>query len=97
MGFVLIAPLTILTSNAADSQKGSALATLSVARQIGLTISPTIFGMFIQRGFDKLEQIIPEKLAAHDIDINSLPSSELEKLSELSYAYIQANIDKIPI
>src|SRR5699024_2813914 len=48
-GFVLGAPLTVLTSNAAGKQKGSALGTLSVARQIGLTISPTIFGAFIQR------------------------------------------------
>src|SRR5699024_1644565 len=56
-GFVLGAPLTVLTSNAAGSQKGSALGTLSVARQIGLTISPTIFGMFIHRGFAKLEHI----------------------------------------
>src|SRR5699024_10012936 len=95
-GFVLGAPLTVLTSNAAGSQKGSALGTLSVARQIGLTISPTIFGMFIYRGFAKLEHIIPDKLATHNIDIDSIQSNELEKLSELSYTDIQSNIDKIP-
>src|SRR5699024_5276890 len=38
-GFVLGAPLTVLTSNAAGKQKGSAIGTLSVARQVGLTIS----------------------------------------------------------
>src|SRR5699024_1815495 len=51
-GFVLGAPLAVLTSNAAGTQKGSALGTLSVARQIGITISPTLFGAFIQRGFN---------------------------------------------
>src|SRR5699024_2510408 len=40
-GFVLAAPLTVLTSNAAGTQKGSGLGTLSVARQSGITISPT--------------------------------------------------------
>src|SRR5699024_8995593 len=67
-GFVLGAPLTVLTANAAGSQKGSAIGTLSVARQIGLTISPTIFGAFIQRGFSSLGERIPEKLQEHGID-----------------------------
>src|SRR5690625_1570134 len=57
-GFVLGAPLTVLTSNAAGTQKGSALGTLSVARQIGLTIAPTVYGTFIQRGFSNLGEII---------------------------------------
>src|SRR5699024_1811731 len=57
-GFLLGAPLTVLTANAAGKQKGSAIGTLSVARQIGLTIAPTIFGTFIQRGFSQLGTLI---------------------------------------
>src|SRR5699024_4940397 len=70
--------------------------TLSVARQIGLTISPTIFGTFIQRGFSNLGQIIPEKLQQHGVDSNEIPASELEKLSEQSYSDIQSSIEQIP-
>lgn len=95
-GFMLGAPLTVLTSNAAGSQKGSALGTLSVARQIGLTISPTIFGVFIQRGFSTLGEIIPEKLQAHGVDPNDIPEEEITKFSSLSYADIQSNIEQIP-
>jgi hypothetical protein len=95
-GFVLGAPLTVLTANAAGTQKGSALGTLSVARQIGLTISPTVFGTFIQRGFSNLGQIIPEKLQAHGVDPNDIPPGELEKISGQSYSDIQSSIAQIP-
>lgn len=95
-GFVLGAPLTVLTSNAAGTQKGSALGTLSVARQIGLTISPTIFGTFIQRGFSNIGQIIPEKLQAHGIDPNKIPEGSMDNISGASYSDIQSSIAQIP-
>lgn len=95
-GFVLGAPLTVLTSNAAGSQKGSALGTLSVARQIGLTISPTIFGALIQRGFSKIGQMIPQKLSEHGIDPENIPEDAITSLDESSYSSIQAQIEEIP-
>lgn len=95
-GFVLGAPLTVLTSNAAGTQKGSALGTLSVARQIGLTISPTVFGTFIQRGFSNIGSIIPEKLQAHGVDPTKIPGDAMEKIKETSYSNMQENIERIP-
>lgn len=95
-GFVLGAPLTVLTSNAAGKQKGSALGTLSVARQIGLTISPTIFGAFIQRGFSKIGTIIPEKLQEHGVNPGDMPPDAMEQLKNTNYSDIQASIEKIP-
>lgn len=95
-GFVLGAPLTVLTSNAAGRQKGSALGTLSVARQIGLTISPTLFGAFIQRGFSQMGSIIPEKLQAHGVNPDDVPKEQIEKLASTNYSDIQASINQIP-
>lgn len=95
-GFVLGAPLTVLTSNAAGKQKGSALGTLSVARQIGLTISPTIFGAFIQRGFSRIGSIIPEKLKAHGVDPSDMPDDTMNALSGTNYSGIQDKIEQIP-
>src|SRR5699024_821682 len=95
-GFVLGAPLTVLTSNAAGKQKGSALGTLSVARQIGLTISPTIFGAFIQRGFSKMGSLIPEKMQAHGVDPSNMPDEALESLANTNYSDIQKTIESIP-
>lgn len=96
-GFVLGAPLTILTSNAAGKQKGSAIGTLSVARQVGLTISPTIYATFIQNGFSKLGILIPEKLQAHGIHLDDVPEGMMEQVSEIGYADLTAQIDQIPI
>lgn len=95
-GFVLGAPLTVLTSNAAGKQKGSALGTLSVARQIGLTISPTIFGAVIQRGFSQIGSLIPEKLQAHGVNPEDMPDGALDSLSDTNYSDIQETIEKIP-
>jgi len=95
-GFVLGAPLTVLTSNAAGTQKGSALGTLSVARQIGLTISPTIFGTFIQRGFGNIGDIIPKKLQEHNINPEDVPEDAMSSLGDTSYTAIQEQIEQIP-
>lgn len=96
-GFVLGAPLTILISNAAGKQKGSAIGTLSVARQIGLTISPTIYATFIQNGFSKLGTLIPEKLQAHGINLDDVPEGMMERVSDISYADLTTQINQIPI
>lgn len=96
-GFVLGAPLTVLISNAAGSQKGSAIGTLSVARQVGLTISPTIYATFIQNGFSKLGTLIPEKLQASGIDLNDIPEGTMEQVDEIGYADLTEQINQIPV
>lgn len=94
-GFVLGAPLTVLTSNAAGTQKGSAIGTLSVSRQIGLTISPAIFAAFIQTGFNKIGALIPLKLKENGIDSSQLPEGALEELTTTSYGELQGKIDQV--
>lgn len=96
-GFLLGAPLTILTSNAAGKQKGSAIGTLSVARQVGITISPTIYATFIQNGFSKLGTLIPERLEAHGVDLNDTPQGMMEQVSEIGYADLMEQINQIPV
>lgn len=96
-GFVLGAPLTILTSNAAGKQKGSAIGTLSVARQVGITISPTIFATFIQNGFSKLGTLIPEKLQAHGINPDDIPEGMMDQVSDGGYARFTEQINQIPV
>src|SRR5690625_5068211 len=96
-GFVLGAALTILTSNADGKQKGSAIGTLSVARQIGLTISPTIYATFIHNGFSKLGALIPEKLQAHGIDLDDVPEGMMEQVSEIGYADLTTHMEQVQI
>ncbi len=54
MGIILGAPLNILATEKLLTDKGTALATLSLTRQIGMTIAPTIYAGFIARGFNEL-------------------------------------------
>lgn len=54
MGILLGAPLNILATERLEKDKGTAVAGLSLARQIGMTIAPTIYAGFIARGFNKI-------------------------------------------
>ncbi|WP_099222740.1 MFS transporter [Listeria costaricensis] len=98
-GFLIGAPLSVLASNAAGEEKGSALGTLSVARQIGLTIAPTIYATLIQNGFGQLKTIIPEKLQQNGISPQDIPASEWQKFSSSTGNMndLASQIDKIPV
>lgn len=57
MGILLGAPLNILATERLEKDKGSALAGLSLARQIGMTIAPTIYAGFIVRSFNQIPNL----------------------------------------
>lgn len=57
MGFLLGAPLNILATERLEKDRGSALAGLSLLRQIGMTIAPTIYAGFIVRGFNQIPDL----------------------------------------
>ena len=57
MGIILGAPLNILATERLHSDKGTAISTLSLSRQIGMTIAPTIYAGFIARGFNELPSL----------------------------------------
>jgi len=56
LGFLLGAPLNVLVGESAKKdQYGTSIGTLSLTRQIGLTLFPTIFASFITSGVMKIE------------------------------------------
>ncbi|OUM97208.1 MAG: MFS transporter [Thermobacillus sp. ZCTH02-B1] len=57
IGIILGAPLNILATEGLQSNKGTALASLSLLRQIGMTIMPTIYAGFIARGFNNMGEL----------------------------------------
>lgn len=57
MGIILGAPLNILATERLENNRGTAIAGLSLVRQIGMTIAPTIYAGFIARGFNKLPEL----------------------------------------
>lgn len=59
LGILLGAPLNVLAGNSArENEQGSALGALSLVRQIGLTLFPTLFAGFIAGGSSKAEQAL---------------------------------------
>lgn len=74
LGIMLGAPLNVLVGMSAESGKqGSALGTLSLVRQIGLTLFPTIYAGFITGGFTNVYPVIKDKYGneiLHNLHIN---------------------------
>lgn len=59
LGFLLGAPLNVLVGeNARGDQYGSALGALSLMRQIGLALFPTIFASFVSGGVMRIEPVV---------------------------------------
>lgn len=88
MGIILGAPLNMLATERLSSDKGSALGTLSLARQIGMTIAPTIYAGFIARGYNQLPglfqnefpKVLEENLA--NAPISEAGMAELHQISD---------------
>lgn len=58
-GFLLGAPLNVLAGESSEkSNQGSALGMLSLARQMGLVMFPTLFAGLIAKGFLQVEQAV---------------------------------------
>ena len=57
MGILLGAPLNILATEKLEDNKGTALASLSLLRTIGMTLAPTIYAGFIARGFSEIPSL----------------------------------------
>src|SRR5699024_8169553 len=89
LGFLLGAPLNVLISESArEDQYGTSLGTLSLVRQVGLTLFPTLFASFITTGVIKIEPIIDETFGKQLLDIG-----EFEKGTE--YSQIISEINKL--
>jgi len=84
MGVILGAPLNILATEGLNANKGTALASLSLLRQIGMTIAPTIYAGFIARGYKNMGELF--KTDFQDILKDNVAQANLsqEALDELA-------------
>ncbi len=103
LGFMLGAPLNVLASESVkEAQYGSALGTLSLIRQMGMTIFPTVFAGFITMSLSKLEGALDQFGDAADgiISKGISDASEgfgevMDKISELSDPTLQAKMTEV--
>lgn len=84
IGVILGAPLNILATEGLKSDKGTALASLSLLRQIGMTIAPTIYAGFIARGYNNMGNLFKNDF--QDVLQNNVAQASLSKdaLGELA-------------
>lgn len=89
LGMMLGAPLNVLAgASSSEEGKGSALGTLSLARQIGLTLFPTVFAGFIAGGFAQVEPMVQEEFKDEAIQIEAVDAE--------NYLTLKNQVEKIP-
>lgn len=87
IGILLGAPLNILATQRLEKDKGTALAGLSLARQIGMTIAPTIYAGFIVRGFNQIPELFKTdfgKILQDNVEKADLSPSAMEELQQIA-------------
>lgn len=89
LGFLLGAPLNVLVGESAKKgQYGTSLGTLSLTRQIGLTLFPTVFASFITSGVMKIEPTFKSVFGETMIPFQNVDEGE-------GYGEVISEIEKI--
>jgi len=86
MGIILGAPLNILATEGLTANKGTALASLSLLRQVGMTLAPTIYAGFLARSFNKIGDLFATEfpgILQENVERANLPPEALAELSEI--------------
>src|SRR5699024_7215003 len=89
LGFLLGAPLNVLVGEQAkNTEYGTALGSLSLARQVGLALFPTVFAGFISTGVMKIEPVVD---ATFEEPVIAFPTTDKGE----GYGEIIAEIDAL--
>ncbi|MCY9398941.1 MFS transporter [Bacillus haynesii] len=79
-GFLLGAPLNMLVSEAAKQDYGTALGTLSLVRQMGMTLAPALYAGYITAGYENIGTHIKHKLNDAGMPIKGFTGGETDVL-----------------
>ena len=99
MGIILGAPLNMLATEKLQANKGTALATLSLTRTLGMTLAPTIYAGFIARGYNEMPALFktdfPEILQGNlaKANLSQEGAAELQQLTAQMSSGASANTD----
>lgn len=102
-GIMLGAPINVLVSEQAGADKGIGLATSSLARQMAMSIAPTIYAGFIARSFMSIGDKIQAGFTEIGLNGNADPSMlgmlgmNGEAQESISIEQLRSAIDGIPL
>ncbi|MCY8222177.1 MFS transporter [Bacillus haynesii] len=77
-GFLLGAPLNMLVSESAKQDYGTALGTLSLVRQMGMTLAPALYAGYITAGYENIGTHIKHKLNDAGMPIKGFTGGETD-------------------
>lgn len=95
LGFLLGAPLNVLIGESSGKEQyGTSLGTLSLTRQMGLTLFPTVFASFVTTGVIKIEPTIQSTFGETNIDFSHVEKGEgygeiIAEISKMDDPYLQ--------
>ncbi|MEC0753156.1 MFS transporter [Bacillus haynesii] len=93
-GFLLGAPLNMLVSEAAKQDYGTALGTLSLVRQMGMTLAPALYAGYITAGYENIGTHIKHKLNDAGVPIKGFTGGETD-VSRLNESLSQIPDSKV--
>lgn len=97
VGITLGAPLNFMITEHVEDDKSTALGILSLVREVGLTLGPTIFAGFLTRAMAQFPQKLMSNLKVIGISPSNVPTSELARLKGIeSFGNLTGQIAKIP-
>jgi len=93
-GFLLGAPLNMLVSETAKQDYGTALGTLSLVRQMGMTLAPALYAGYITAGYENIGTLIKHKLNDAGMPIKGFTGGETD-VSRLNESLSQIPDSKV--
>jgi len=96
-GIMLGAPINVLATEDTQDQKGVALGTISLFRQIGMTIAPAIYSGFIARAFLSIGDRIKERFEEQGMNVSGGQAGQLDQMADMSYQDMIAQVEAIPV
>lgn len=97
-GMMLGAPVNVLATEGTEHNKGVSLGTLSLVRQIGMTIFPTIYAGFIARSFSSMGEEMKTNFQNAGVNQGMIPPGEMEKFMEVKDFQSMMNlVEQIPV
>jgi EmrB/QacA subfamily drug resistance transporter len=97
VGITLGAPVNFLITVRVPDNKSTALGILSLTRQIGMTLGPTVFAGFITRAMTQFPTALIKNLANIGISVKQIPASELVRMKAIkSLGDVAGQVQLIP-
>lgn len=93
-GTLIGAPINIIATEHIKGNKGVALAGISLIRQMGMTIAPTIYASFLTRGFSQFGDVLQSN--AQQAGIELTPGAMAQIPTDGDMTTMMSMIDKIP-